>query len=139
MILKISPDETDFIRIIDQSVEAGIDGWCVCNSTKKRAVPSLFPERGGVSGKLLADQSLSLLKELNKYLSDRNIGDKLVISCGGVLTAQDVLERLQEGANLVQVYSALIFEGPTFFILFLKSFQLERLKTLNLKHDRYSI
>lgn len=115
LILKISPDETDFIRIVDQSLEAGIDGWCICNSTKKRSIPSLFPEQGGISGKLLASQSLNLLKELNKYLSDRKIESKLVISCGGVFTAQDVLERLQEGANLVQVYSALVFEGPSFF------------------------
>jgi len=115
LILKISPDETDFIRIVAQSVEAGIDGWCICNSTKKKSIPSLFPKQGGVSGKLLAGQSLSLLKELNKYLSDRKIKNKLVVSCGGVLTAQDVLERLQEGANLVQVYSALVFEGPAFF------------------------
>ncbi len=115
LILKISPDEKDFFRIIEQSLEAGIDGWCICNSTAKRAIPNLFPKRGGVSGKLLAQQSLSLLKKLNKYLSDRKIEDKLVISCGGALTAQDVWERLQEGANLVQVYSALVFEGPGFF------------------------
>ena len=115
LILKISPDEIDFLRIIAQSIEAGIDGWCICNSTRERSVSNLFPEQGGVSGKLLANQSLSLLKELTKYLSDRRIEDKLVISCGGVLTAQDVLERLQEGADLVQVYSALVFEGPGFF------------------------
>ena len=115
LILKISPDEKDFLRIIGQSIEAGIDGWCLCNTTKQRAIPNLFPERGGVSGRLLADLSLNLLKQLNEYLLKKNIKDKLVISCGGVLTAEDVLERLQEGANLVQVYSALVFEGPGFF------------------------
>ena len=115
LILKISPDERDFLRIIEQSLKANIDGWCVCNSTKERVVPGLFPKRGGVSGKLLSGKSLSLLRKLKKYLSENKVEDKLIISCGGVLTAQDVLERLNEGAHLVQVYSALVFEGPGFF------------------------
>lgn len=115
LILKISPDEKDFLRIIEQSIEASIDGWCVCNSTKQRQIPHLFPERGGVSGQLLASQSLELLRELKNHLVSKSIKDKLVISCGGVMSAQDVLERLNEGADLVQVYSALVFEGPGFF------------------------
>ena len=115
LILKISPDEEDFLRIIEQSLEAGIDGWCLCNTTKQRAVPNLFPKEGGVSGRLVADLSLNLLRELKKYLSERGIKDRLIISCGGVLTAGDVMERLKEGADLVQVYSALVFNGPGFF------------------------
>ncbi len=114
LILKISPDETDFLRIVDQSIEAGVDGWSVCNSTSERKIPGLFPKKGGISGKLLANKSLSLLKQLKKHLS-RNRAVGLVISCGGVLTAEDALERLEEGADLVQVYSALVFEGPGFF------------------------
>lgn len=115
LILKISPDETDFLRIIEQSIEADMDGWCLCNSTRERSVPNLFPEWGGISGKLLADKSLSLLKKTKKYLVEKGVKNKLLISCGGVLTIQDVLERLDEGANLIQVYSALVFEGPGFF------------------------
>ena len=116
LILKLSPDEEGFIRIIEQSVLAGIDGWCICNSTKQRPIKNLFPEdRGGLSGKLLAPTSLKMLKELRSYIKKNNLKDKLVISCGGVLTAQDVLERLDLGANLVQVYSALVFKGFGFF------------------------
>ena len=122
LILKISPDEEDFLRIIEQSLEAGIEGWCLCNTTSQRLIPNLFPKRGGVSGRLLADLSLNLLRELNSYLLKHNVQDKLVISCGGVLTAEDVLQRLKEGANLVQVYSALVFKGPGFFRSVYKSF-----------------
>ena len=116
LILKLSPDEEDFTRIIEQSLSAGIDGWCICNSTKQRPIKNLFPEnKGGLSGKLLADTSLKLLQQLNAYLKKNNIKDKLVISCGGVLTAQDVLDRLELGADLVQVYSAVVFKGFGFF------------------------
>ncbi|MCZ0931991.1 MAG: dihydroorotate dehydrogenase (quinone) [Oligoflexia bacterium] len=116
LILKLSPDEEDFTRIIEQSLSAGIDGWCICNSTKQRPIKNLFPEdKGGLSGKLLADTSLKLLKQLNAYLVKNKIEDKLVISCGGVLTAQDVLDRLELGADLAQVYSAVVFKGFGFF------------------------
>ena len=116
LILKLSPDEKDFIRIIEQSLSAGIDGWCICNSTKQRPVKNLFPEdRGGLSGQLLADTSLKMLKQLTAYLKENNITDKLLISCGGVLTSQDVLNRLELGADLVQVYSAMVFKGFGFF------------------------
>ncbi len=115
LILKISPDETELFRVLDQSIEAGIDGWCFCNTTRERAVPHLFPEHGGISGKLLSNQSLNLLKKAKKYLKEKAVEDKLIISCGGILTVQDVLKRLEEGAHLVQVYSALVFKGPGFF------------------------
>ena len=116
LILKLSPDEEGFIRIIEQSLAENVDGWCICNSTKQRPIKNLFPEdRGGLSGKLLAKSSVELLKQLTAYLKKHEVKDKLVISCGGVLTAQDVLERLNLGADLVQVYSALVFRGFGFF------------------------
>ena len=97
-------------------MSAGIDGWCICNSTKQRPIKNLFPEdKGGLSGKLLAETSLSLLKQLSAYLKANKVEDKLVVSCGGVLTAQDVLDRLELGADLVQVYSAVVFKGFGFF------------------------
>ena len=115
LILKLSPDLEDsrFLRIIDQSLNEGMDGWCVCNSTTARPVKNLFPNEGGLSGKPLASRSLTLLKKLKNHIG--RASDKLIISCGGVMTPEDVLERLDEGAHLVQVYSALVFNGPLFF------------------------
>ena len=116
LILKLSPDEKDWVRMIEQSITAGIDGWCLTNSTQERPVPNLFPEdRGGLSGQLLAPISIQLLKNLNQWLKKNQIKDKLVVSCGGVLTPQDVFDRLDFGADLVQVYSALVFNGYSFF------------------------
>ena len=116
LILKLSPDEEDWLRVIEESACAGIEGWCLTNTTKQRPVPGLFPEeRGGISGKLLKPMSLNMLKELRLWLQKNKRENKLVISCGGVLTPEDVFERLEAGADLVQVYSALVFKGYSFF------------------------
>lgn len=118
LILKISPDLNDkeFSKVIEQSLEAEIDGWCLCNSTIKRDKNSPFPSHGGISGRPLKQQSLYFLKLLNEILKNESQAkDKLIISLGGVLTPEEVLERLSLGAHLVQVYSALVFRGPGFF------------------------
>ena len=118
LILKMSPDlsDRDFLRVVEQSLEAEIDGWCLCNSTAKRGEKNPFPSHGGISGRPLKQQSLHFLKLLISFLKRENQAkDKLIISVGGVLTCEDVMERLALGAHLVQVYSALVFRGPGFF------------------------
>ena len=117
-LLKLSPDmETleEMQKIVDEALSQGIDGFILTNSTRKREIPNLFPVEGGISGDLLKKRSLFLLESLKKYLDDKEIKDKLIVSCGGVLNEKDILERLDRGASLVQVYSALVFEGPLFF------------------------
>lgn len=117
LILKISPDltDSDFLQVIEQSLESAIDGWCICNSTTSRSPQQSYPSHGGVSGRPLKTKSLHLLKLLTAYLKERKEERKLIISTGGILTPEEVLERLALGAHLVQVYSALIFTGPDFF------------------------
>ena len=118
LLLKIHPDleEEEFFRVIDESLSAGIDGWIFCNTTQSRSISNLFPSYGGISGKPLAPLSLEGLKKLKNYLKQKEeFKDQLIVSVGGVLTPKDVLERLELGAHLVQVYSALVFEGPSFF------------------------
>ena len=73
-----------------------------------------MPIEGGISGAPLADISRNSLQSAVDILGNRK-KDHLLISSGGVLTPNDVFERLELGADLVQVYAALIFEGPQFF------------------------
>ena len=119
LILKMSPDfqDAEFLSLIDLSLEAGIEAWAVSNTTETRMIPFLFPPEGGVSGKLLSLKSLHLLKLLSRHLDRQkpDLKSPLILSSGGVLSPSDVLKRLETGAHLVQVYSALIFEGPLFF------------------------
>ena len=115
IILKISPDisNEELKHILDVSLELKIDGWILTNTTSDRK-DSPFPKEGGVSGQPLHERSKSLLKEAIKILG-ANKGDRLLISTGGIMTPEDAFERLRLGADLVQVYSSLIFEGPYFF------------------------
>lgn len=116
ILLKLSPDLEDkqLHSVLDISLQAGIDGWVMTNTTTMRPKDSKFPAEGGLSGKPLAELSKNCLQKTIQYLGNRR-GDKLIISVGGVLTAQDVFERLAMGANLVQTYSGLVYNGPFFF------------------------
>lgn len=116
ILLKLSPDmsEDELKKILDVSMEAGIDGWILTNTTIAREGSSKFPKIGGVSGLPLQEKSKMLLKTTVAHLGSDRQG-RLIASVGGVMTSKDVFERLEMGANLVQVYSTLIFEGPFFF------------------------
>lgn len=116
VLLKISPDlqDDEMERVLLISHELGIDGWIFTNTSQGLREGLPFPKEGGVSGQPLGDLSKRVLRRGLEILGDRRQG-KLVVSVGGVMTADDVIERLSMGADLVQVYSALIFRGPLFF------------------------
>jgi len=111
LLLKIAPDLTwnqidEILTLIQQYQLAGI---IATNTTTARAgLKTKIDEMGGLSGKPLAAPSLEILK----YLSQQLQGKLPIISVGGIFTPQDVQERLQAGANLVQIYTSFIYEGP---------------------------
>jgi dihydroorotate dehydrogenase len=116
MLLKLSPDMEDdeLERVLALSHELGMDGWILTNTSQGLREGLDFPKEGGVSGRPLATRSKEFLARALRMLGARRAG-KLIVSVGGVMSATDVSERLALGADLVQVYSALIFEGPYFF------------------------
>lgn len=116
LLLKLSPDLTpqDQERALLVSAEMGFDGWIISNTTLSRQPGCSFPTDGGVSGAPLAPLARESLAHAIRVLGERRQG-RLLISAGGVMSARDVRERLEMGADLVQVYAALIFEGPGFF------------------------
>jgi dihydroorotate dehydrogenase len=107
VLLKLSPDENrDTIEnLINVSLYYGIDGFIVCNTAKAK----LGNFEGGLSGKLLKEKSLNSLKIVNSIASN----DSLIISSGGISSKEDLIERLDNGANLVQVYTSFVYEGPS--------------------------
>ncbi len=114
-LLKISPDLSydELTTVLKVSLELGFDGWVLTNTTVKRPFIGFLTE-GGLSGKPLSELSKSVLKQTLEILGPKR-ENKLLISAGGVMNYEDVKERLNLGADLIQVYSALVFSGPFFF------------------------
>ena len=116
LLLKMSPDisESELHDILKVSLDLDIDGWVLTNTTSSREERLPFPKEGGVSGRPLLARSKKHLKSAIDFLGDQKEG-KLLISSGGIMTPGEALERLEIGADLVQIYSALVFHGPFFF------------------------
>lgn len=116
LLLKLSPDlpTEDFEFVLQTCLKYDIDGFILTNTTTSRDLTPFFPKEGGVSGSPLKNLSLQALETAVKICSTQK-SKKIIISTGGVMTAADVFERIDKGADLVQVYSTLIFEGPGFF------------------------
>ncbi|RME14486.1 MAG: quinone-dependent dihydroorotate dehydrogenase [Bdellovibrio sp.] len=113
-LLKLSPDlsQKELLTTLEIAVEAKIDGFIFSNTTLSRPLEGL-PQEGGLSGKPLAPLSKQQLLWAKTFL--KSFPEKLIISSGGILSAEDIQERLSMGAHLLQVYTALVFHGPFFF------------------------
>jgi dihydroorotate dehydrogenase len=115
VLVKIAPDVTNGeAEAIARLAVEELDGIIATNTTLSReglATPADVVEAagaGGVSGKPVATRSLELLRVIRGVVP----ADFCVISVGGVETAEDVAERLREGATLVQGYTGFIYRGP---------------------------
>ncbi len=116
LLIKLSPDLSsgELMETVQAASEVGISGFVLVNTTLSRPDEILFPKDGGLSGKPLRLQSEEILKQTIKILGPNRSG-KLIVSVGGIFSAEDAMMRLQLGADLVQIYSALVFEGLGFF------------------------
>ncbi|CAH0151831.1 quinone-dependent dihydroorotate dehydrogenase [Plantibacter sp. VKM Ac-2885] len=116
LLVKIAPDLSDaeVDRIAELVVELGLDGVIATNTTISRDGLTTDPAiveaagAGGLSGAPLAARSLVVLRRIRAIVPP----ELCVISVGGVDTAEDVQERLDAGATLVQGYTAFLYRGP---------------------------
>src|SRR5690625_1324902 len=113
VLVKIAPDlaDADLDAVADLSVELGLAGIVATNTTVPRAglatpgVAGLGP--GGIAGRPVAGRALEALRRLHA-----RVGDRLVlISVGGIETADDAWERITAGASLLQGYTGFIYGG----------------------------
>ena len=116
VLIKLSPDMDQ--ELLAETVmhchDLGIDGYILTNTTLARHTGCPYPPEGGLSGAPLKDLSERALQTAINALGDKRAG-KLIVSAGGIMSPQDVVRRLELGADLVQIYSALILHGPGFF------------------------
>ncbi len=124
LLLKLSPDmdSVSLINALQTSLDLEIDGWILTNTTLSRPPNINFPLEGGLSGAPLREISRACLQSAVEFLKNKK-GDRLLISTGGVDCAAEVQHRMNAGADLVQIYSALVFEGPLLFRNILNSLQ----------------
>jgi dihydroorotate dehydrogenase len=113
LVVKVAPDfeRSDLRKISEILLAQKIDGIIATNTTLSRSgVEELryANEEGGLSGAPLRDKALHVLMELNQQVE----GAIPLIASGGIMNADDAMERIDAGASLIQVYTGFVYRGP---------------------------
>jgi len=116
LLVKIAPDlsDEDVLAVADLALAIGLDGIIATNTTISRDGLASDPAKvaeigaGGLSGRPLTRRSLEVMGMLRG-----RVGDELtLVGVGGITTPQDARDRLEAGADLLQGYTAFVYEGP---------------------------
>ncbi len=116
ILLKIAPDLTegqldDIIEIVQDTNLAGL---IATNTTIERNLANTDSAdveqigKGGLSGKPVADRSTEVIS----YIAQKSKGTIPIVGVGGIHSAAEAKRKLDAGASLIQIYSALVYEGP---------------------------
>lgn len=116
LLVKIAPDlsDEDVLAVADLALAIGLDGIIATNTTVSRDGLSSDPAKvaeigaGGLSGRPLTRRSLEVVRMLRARVGD----DLTLVGVGGITTPQDARDRLEAGADLLQGYTAFVYEGP---------------------------
>ncbi len=112
LLVKIAPDLewAELDEILTAVQDTKIDGIIATNTTISREglVSAAKNETGGLSGRPLTQHSTEIIK----YIHQHTNGNLPIIGVGGIFTADHIKAKLDAGATLVQLYTALIYEGP---------------------------
>ncbi|MCK4974564.1 MAG: quinone-dependent dihydroorotate dehydrogenase [Sulfurimonas sp.] len=110
ILLKIAPDMAieDAVALTKMAVEKGADGIVATNTTIDYSLVKNPKDIGGLSGAVLKQKSFEIFEAIAKEL----YGKTILISVGGIDSAEEAYKRIKAGASLVQILSGLIFHGP---------------------------
>lgn len=110
VLIKISPDldPAQAVALAETAVEAGAAGIIATNTTVDYSLVPGAKDFGGISGQALREKSFQILDALARAL----FGKTVLISVGGIDSGAEAYRRLRAGASLVQLYTALVYEGP---------------------------
>ena len=117
ILMKFSPDlnDDDLLDSAQVSVDCNVDGFVATNTTISRYIPknsqsrSVFAQSGGLSGRPLKKRSLEVVSMLYDY-TDSKVP---IVGVGGIDSVDSAWDMITSGASLIQLYSALVFEGPS--------------------------
>ena len=115
LLVKIAPDltDTELDEIADLTLALELDGIVAVNTTVERdgllsADPVVLAHGGGISGRPLQPRAIHVLKRLRARVSDACV----IVSVGGIASADDAWQRLLAGATLVQAHTGFVYGGP---------------------------
>ncbi|NHF57871.1 quinone-dependent dihydroorotate dehydrogenase [Flavobacteriaceae bacterium TP-CH-4] len=114
ILLKIAPDLSDdqLLDIIKIVETTKIDGIIATNTTLERknlkSELVFTEEKGGLSGKPLRERSTEVIR----FLAEKSKKSFPIIGVGGIMSAEDALEKLEAGADLIQLWTGFVYEGP---------------------------
>jgi dihydroorotate dehydrogenase len=140
VLVKVAPDMPahDLLASVDAAVEGGAAGIVATNTTIARdglaSAGHAIAETGGLSGRPLRPRAVETCRLLYAHLRDR----VPIVGVGGIFTADDAYERIRAGASLVQLYTALIYEGPGVVSRIVRGLA-ERLERDGISHMRDAI
>lgn len=113
VLVKIAPDVQDpeLEYMMEIIVKSGVSGVIATNTTLSRAglTHAHAKETGGLSGKPLAKRSTDVIRQIYRLTQ----GKLPIIGCGGIFNSEDAYEKIRAGASLVEIYTALIYQGPS--------------------------
>jgi dihydroorotate dehydrogenase len=113
ILIKLSPDLTaaEIDSVLECSLKHGVVGIIATNTTmlKEGLSSQNRHEQGGLSGRPLARRSSEMLAYIHRQVHDQ----LTLIGVGGVFSGADVKEKVANGAALVQLYTGLVYEGPS--------------------------
>ena len=111
ILVKLAPDLTEeqIDDALECALESGIAGIIATNTTTSRQeLPAAKEYQGGLSGRPLFARSLKTVG----YVSQRLVGRLPIVAVGGISSADDVIAMMRAGASLVELYTAVVFQGP---------------------------
>ena len=113
IFVKIAPDLDEAqVSVIAATLQRhGMDGVVATNTTVSREAVKGMPhasEMGGLSGAPVLESSNQVIRQLRSALGSRFP----IIGVGGIMSAEDALSKVRAGADVVQIYTGLIYEGP---------------------------
>ncbi|MFY9826933.1 MAG: quinone-dependent dihydroorotate dehydrogenase, partial [Thermoanaerobaculia bacterium] len=111
VLVKIAPDlpPGQAAALAETAVAAGAAGLIATNTTIDYSLIQGARDFGGISGRALREKSFQVLQEVARAV----YGKTVLVSAGGIDSGAEAYRRLKAGASLVQIYTALIYEGPS--------------------------
>lgn len=108
-------DHENLAELLDVTESFAVSGYVATNTSSGRDKLKTDSEklkkigRGGLSGKAIAERSTMVIEKISTHTK----GEKTIIGVGGVFTADDAIEKIKAGADLIQLYTGLVYEGPS--------------------------